>query len=73
MPVLLLAVTAVTPLGPANRLAPDTAGWLIVAGITLGLMAGGWLFARGTEFHYHSLRRRIMGRIRRPAGEYCTG
>jgi len=63
MPVLLLFATALTPTGPTNRFAPDGVGWLLVVATTLGLILGGWVFARLTEFHYRTVRDAVRERL----------
>jgi len=42
---------------------PGLGGWALVAAVTLALIAGGWLFARGTEHYYKPLRSRAIKRI----------
>jgi peptidoglycan/LPS O-acetylase OafA/YrhL len=67
LPVLALLSTAMTPSGPAYTgwLDPGLAGWALVAGVTAALVAGGWVFARGTEHYYKPLRSRAIARLRR--------
>jgi peptidoglycan/LPS O-acetylase OafA/YrhL len=65
LPVLALLATILAPSGPAftGSLDPNLAGWALVVGMTLSLIAGGWLFARGTEHYYKPLRGRAIERI----------
>jgi len=64
LPVLLMISTILTPEGATSRFSAGAIGWLLVGGVTLALIMGGWLFARATEFHYHSLRARALHAIR---------
>jgi peptidoglycan/LPS O-acetylase OafA/YrhL len=65
LPVLALLSTVLKPSGEAftGSLNPGLGGWALVAGVTLALIAGGWVFARGTEHYYKPLRARAIARI----------
>ncbi|MCW2669128.1 MAG: acyltransferase 3 [Frankiales bacterium] len=72
LPVLALFSTVLTPNGRAftGSHRPDLTGWGLVLGVALALIAGGWLFARGTEHYYKPLRDRAISSLsgqRRPA------
>jgi peptidoglycan/LPS O-acetylase OafA/YrhL len=68
VPVVALVATALTPNGPTYSHDPNLAGWALVVGLTLSLIAGGWVFARGTEHYYKPLRARALRRIERRDG-----
>jgi peptidoglycan/LPS O-acetylase OafA/YrhL len=68
VPVVALVATALTPDGPTYSHDPNLTGWALVVGLTLALIAGGWVFARGTEHYYKPLRARLVRRIEQRRG-----
>jgi peptidoglycan/LPS O-acetylase OafA/YrhL len=65
LPVLTLVAVMLTPVGDPSRFMPDAFGWPLVATVTLALIAGGWLFARGTEYYYDPIKDWVVERMPR--------
>jgi peptidoglycan/LPS O-acetylase OafA/YrhL len=70
LPVLVLIAVAITPRGPTSATAPNALGWLLVVTVTVALIGGGWLFARGTEHYYSRIRDASLAKLERIFGNY---